>query len=156
MKKLLSLVLCLLLAFGMVACGKADNKTETTANSSSNTDMESNSKNVHSKTPQGQLDVTAKQIDSVKYADDVTWNQDISNSNGMTEDSSSATSESSSSGESSNETTGKTKHTLSRVGNQGVNTYAHDMKELREIFLNIEQQIINDPRIAELFLLVFD
>lgn len=135
--------------------GKADNKTETTANSSTNTDMTSNSKNVNAKTPQGLLDLGTKNIDSVEYADNVTWNEDISSSKGDTEDTTTATSESSNEAESSNETTGKTKHTLSRVGNQGVNTYAHDMKELRETFLNIEQQIINDPRIAELFMLVY-
>lgn len=135
--------------------GTADNKTETTANSSSNTDMENNTKNINSKTPQGLLKLGTTDIDSVNYADNATWNKDLSSSNGTTEDSSSSTSESSNSGESSSETTGKTTHTLTRVGNQGVNTYAHDMKELREIFLNIEQQIINDPRIAELFMLVY-
>lgn len=155
--------------------GNVEDKTETTANTESNTnttansntttEMTNNTKNVNSKTPQSNLEIINKDIDSVDYADNVTWNKDDSNSTGETKDTSNAktdtsststsTGESSSSGESSNETNEKVSHTFKKVGNQGVNTYAHDMKELREIFLNIEQQIINDPRIKELFMLVY-
>lgn len=134
---------------------QSTNQTESSSNSNTDTDMTNNTKNISSKTPQGLLDIGTKDIDSVGYGDNATWNEDISNSKGNTEETGSATSESSGSGQSSNETSGTTKHTLTRVGNQGVNTYAHDMKELREIFLNIEQQIITDPRIAELFMLVY-
>lgn len=49
--------------------------------------------------------------------------------------------------------TGTIRHTLTRRGNQGVNTYAHDMKELRETFLNIDMMIINE--LKDLFLLVY-
>lgn len=49
--------------------------------------------------------------------------------------------------------TGTVKHTLTRKGNQGVNTYAHDMKELRETFLNIDMMIINE--LKDLFLMVY-
>lgn len=49
--------------------------------------------------------------------------------------------------------TGTVRHTLTRTGNQGVNTYAHDMKELRETFLNIDLMIINE--LKDLFLLVY-
>lgn len=49
--------------------------------------------------------------------------------------------------------TGTVRHTLHRKGNQGVNTYAHDMKELRETFLNIDQQIIHE--LNDLFLGVY-
>lgn len=48
---------------------------------------------------------------------------------------------------------GTVKHTLTRKGNQGVNTYAHDMKELRETFLNIDMMIINE--LKDLFLMVY-
>lgn len=48
---------------------------------------------------------------------------------------------------------GTVKHTLTRKGNQGVNTYAHDMKELRETFLNIDLAIINE--LKDLFLQVY-
>lgn len=55
--------------------------------------------------------------------------------------------------ESESSESGTVKHTLTRKGNQGVNTYAHDMKELRETFLNIDMQIIND--LNDLFLMVY-
>lgn len=127
--------------------------------------MSSDGKSVKADTPQGLLDITAKNIDSIPYATEVNWNNNNSNSEGSSsgtnttssETSSQATSEntSESSSESSSESEGMTKHTLSRKGNHGVNTYAHDMKELRETFLNIERQIINDDRIQELFMLVY-
>lgn len=59
----------------------------------------------------------------------------------------------SSTGSASGETSGKVRHTLHRKGNQGVNTYAHDMKELRETFLNIDRQIIHE--LNDLFLGVY-
>ena len=62
---------------------------------------------------------------------------------------SSATSEGTATGSES----GTVKHTLTRKGNQGVNTYAHDMKELRETFLNIDMMIINN--LNDLFLMVY-
>lgn len=49
--------------------------------------------------------------------------------------------------------TGTVKHTLTRKGNQGVNTYAHDMKELRETFINIDMMIIDD--LNDLFLGIY-
>ncbi|MEE0930478.1 MAG: hypothetical protein UIM53_05715 [Acutalibacteraceae bacterium] len=53
----------------------------------------------------------------------------------------------------SSESEGTVKHTFTKKGNQGVNTYAHDMKELRETFLNIDLQIINE--LKDLFLQVY-
>jgi hypothetical protein len=35
-------------------------------------------------------------------------------------------------------------HTFTKRGNQGVNTYAHDMKEFRETIINIEQMLLNE------------
>lgn len=65
------------------------------------------------------------------------------------ENTSSASSESSSSSESS----GTVKHTLTRKGNQGVNTYAHDMVEFRKSIINVDMMIINE--LNDLFLLVY-
>lgn len=45
------------------------------------------------------------------------------------------------------------KHTFTKTGNQGVNTYAHDMNELRQSFLNIDLSIINE--LKDLFLQVY-
>lgn len=136
--------------------GKSNNTTNTTAESNTSTDMTTAGKNVNSKTPQSQLEITAKNIDSITYADNVAWNKDESNSTGTTNDRGSATSNSTSEGTTENNSSGTTKHTFTKKGNQGVNTYAHDMKELREIFRNIEEEIIHNPKIAELFYLVFE
>lgn len=57
------------------------------------------------------------------------------------------------SSESSATSSGTVKHTLTWKGNQGVNTYAHDMKELRETFLNIDMQIIHE--LKDLFIMVY-
>ena len=66
-------------------------------------------------------------------------------------DTSSTSSTATGSGTTSN--TGTTKHTLTRKGNQGVNTYAHDMKEFREILINVDMLIIDD--LKTLFLGVY-
>lgn len=136
--------------------GTADNRTTTNSSSNNSSEMKNNSKNIESNRPQTLLNLQTEEIDSVNYANNATWNEDKSNSNGETSEEGTSTSESTSSGQSSNETKGKTKHTFKKVGNQGVNTYAHDMKELREVFINIEKQIIEDKRIRELFYFVFE
>lgn len=64
-----------------------------------------------------------------------------------------------SSGTGSSETTSKgsssgtVKHTFTKKGNQGVNTYAHDMEELRKTFRNIDMEVINE--LNSLFLGVY-
>ena len=45
------------------------------------------------------------------------------------------------------------KHTLTRKGNQGVNTYAHDMIEFRQSFIDVDMMIINN--LQDLFLMVY-
>lgn len=44
-------------------------------------------------------------------------------------------------------------HTYTKKGNQGVNTYAHDMLEYRQTLINIDMQIINE--LKDLFLMVY-
>ena len=51
--------------------------------------------------------------------------------------------------------TGTTRHTFTKKGNQGVNTYAHDMIEFRTSIIDVTNKIINDVRINELFMLVW-
>lgn len=48
------------------------------------------------------------------------------------------------SGTGSSESSGTVKHTFTKKGNQGVNTYAHDMEELRKTFRNIDMEVINE------------
>ena len=142
--------------------------SEGSDSSTSNNTMNTNGKQVHSDTPQNSLTITAENIDSIKYANDVKWNKDQS---GSTTSSSSNESVETNVGSSSISKTDESKknstsniegstsdtisHTLHRKGNQGVNTYAHDMLEFRQLFLNIIQEIIHDPRISELFINVY-
>lgn len=137
--------------------------TENNSNTSANTTALS--KNIESQTPANELTITAAEIDSVGYADKASWNKDENTSSSESTDTSTGSTEGTTSGTTSStdtssanndtSTAGTITHTLTRKGNQGVNTYAHDMLEFRELFLNIVQQIINNNRIKELFMLVY-
>lgn len=116
-----------------------------------NTNMTDTGKTVHSETPQNQLKIQAKDIDNVDYADNVDWNKNNSNSNQVSE----GNTESESSSESASESESERTLIYTKKGNQGVNTYAHDIIEFRQTILNVEQQIINDKRVQELFMLVY-
>lgn len=141
--------------FEQETSGKSKGTSETNSNSQDtsnvNTQNKDNSKNVKSTTPQDMTTIPAKDIDTVSYADEVNWNENSGNTNSNSNNSST----SNTSGNSLNESEGLLKHTLTKKGNQGVNTYAHDLNELRELFINIEQQIINDKRIQELFMMIY-
>ena len=138
---------------------KNTNESTVTSENTTNTDMSDSGRTVKSTTPQSQISV--KTIDNITAASEINWNENSSNSSATSNDSSNTSSESTSensqesSSNASSETTGKTTHTLTRKGNQGVNTYAHDMLEFRQLFLNIEQQIINDPELAKCFMLIW-
>lgn len=149
----------------------SNTSSESSANSSTSSDNSSDSsgsnksKTISSQTPANELSITAADINKIGYADNAEWqvNDNASHSEG----SESSTSESQSTASDTSTSSQKTentsniesettrKHTLNRKGNQGVNTYAHDMLEFRELFLNIVQRIINDNRIAELFMTVY-
>ena len=72
-------------------------------------------------------------------------------------ESASGTSTSSGSGtsETNTESTDTVEHTYTKIGNQGVNTYAHDMNEFRTSIIDVVNEIINDKRINDLFMLVW-
>lgn len=98
-------------------------------------------KSVQTDTPQGQLSILAENIDTLDYASDAGWTKDSSSSSG------SASNSSSSSG--SESTTESTK------GNYGVVSAQDLVMKYRETIVNTVQEIINDPRIQELFMLVY-
>ena len=131
--------------------GETSGQSNVQDSSTTETNTNGYNKSVKSSTPQGQLDISNKGIDSLTYADEVNWNHSTN------EDNSTNTGESTSttSSNSSNQSSATTEHTLKRKGNQGVNTYAHDMLEFRELIKNIELEIINHPRIQELFMMVY-
>ena len=135
----------------------SESTNESTASDTTTTTATTNGngKNVHSATPQGVLNISSNNIDSINYADDATWNKDSSTQNGSTTGSSTASGESSSSG-TSKVTGNESESTVETTkGNFGVVSAQDLIIKYRDTILNIEQQIINDPRITELFMLVY-
>lgn len=118
-----------------------------TTNSSATGTSTDNSKNVTSDTPQNQLSITNEQIDQLDYASEASWGK---NSN-STSDTSSSTSNA------SNSVIGNEKEGIVETtkGNFGVTSAQDLIMKYRETLLNIEQLIIHDTRIAELFMLIY-
>lgn len=129
------------------------NNLETTSQASDTTNTTASvnnySKNVNSQTPQGQLDITAQNINNVTYADNVDWSSNQSSDNG------SSTGNSSTSGNSSADNTEQESTIETTKGNFGVVSAQDLILKYRETILNIDQMIINDPRIQELFMMIY-
>ena len=138
---------------------EGESKNNTVASDTSNMQSNTNadSKSVKSTTPQNELDVPAKDIDSIGYADEINWNKNTGNDSSETTGNSESDSTTTNTGSSSSEvkTEEKIEHTYTKVGNQGVNTYAHDMNEFRTSIIDVVDQIINDNRLSALFMRVF-
>lgn len=147
--------------------GTTSDESESTVDTTTSDDSTTNitggnyTKNVHSETPQGVLDMSTNNINEIPYADDVTWNSDSSTQNSKTENDGTVTTDStvSSSGNSNVNTTGTTSDTEKSIettkGNFGVVSAQDLIAKYRDTILNIEQMIINDERISELFMRVF-
>lgn len=139
--------------------GESSGTSSTTNTGTASHDKES--ENTHtenhtrkfSNTPQGSI----SNLDDYMTEANVETASDGDNASEHVASESSATSEGTATGTESTTSegseSGTVKHTLTRKGNQGVNTYAHDMKELRETFLNIDMMIINE--LKDLFLQVY-
>lgn len=123
--------------------GENNSNTSSAGTSSDSSTSTEYGKGVNSKTPQDLLDIATEDIDDVNYADDATWNKNTGSSTGTN----TTTGNSTSNG--SNSTIETTK------GNFGVVSAQDLIIKYRETILNIEQLIINDPRIKELFMLIF-
>lgn len=131
-----------------------DNRTndKTITNQSTNT-----AKNKFSDTPQNNIDninnylteYREEQNISNSHGSEIDVNNGSASSNSVDETEGTATS----TGQS--ETTGTTRHTFHKKGNQGVNTYAHDMTEFRTTIIDVVDNIINDKRLESLFMLVW-
>lgn len=115
----------------------------------------SHNKHVNSKTPQEGISIPAEGIDSVNYADEAQWNKDSSTTGGTSSSDGSTTASSDSQSNTTNQGSETVEHTYTKKGNQGVNTYAHDMNEFRTSIIDVMDQIVNDRRIRELFMLVY-
>ena len=138
--------------------GKKDSSVGT-QNSSTNTnttgeDTSSNeefTKSVNSKTPQSQLNIPNTGIDTVDYADDASWGKNSGTTSG------SNTTNGNSTMNGSNSVIGKEDEDIleNTKGNFGVVSAQDLIIKYRETIINIEQMIINDPRIKELFMLIY-
>ena len=123
--------------------GTQNSKTSTTVTDTN----EEYGKAINSKTPQNQLTIPNTGIDTVNYADDASW----SKTNGTNTNNETVGTNGSNSvvGKEDEKTTEATK------GNFGVVSAQDLVVKYRETIINIEQQIINDPRIKELFMLIY-
>lgn len=113
--------------------------------STDETEATTNNKEVNSGTPQNQLNIGTKNIDQVDYADNASWNQNI--------DENKTTSNMAGNSSTDGSETELTKE--STKGNFGVVSAQDLILKYRETIINIEQMIINDPRIQECFMLIY-
>lgn len=155
-----------------------DNSTNTSSGTTTGQEQTTNSgsknaKQVSSQTPQDALSIPASSIEEVPYADDVKWDKDETTASGTssTTQSGSSTSTDARTTNVSSEQTGSVEgstnttangsmsdtenRTETTKGNFGVMSSQDFIMKYRQTILNIEQQIINDKRIRELFLLVW-
>ena len=126
-----------------VISGTQNATSNTSSTGSDSSTNEEYTKNVNSKTPQNQLNIANTGIDTIDYADDASWGK----ASGSTSGTNTTTGNTSSNGSSASVETTK--------GNFGVVSAQDLILKYRETILNIEQLIINDKRIKELFMLIF-
>lgn len=124
-----------------------------TSNVTSNTT--SYDKNVKSLTPQNEINTPAQNINNIKYADEVNWNKNdttgVSNTTGN-----STTNAENNTSTNGTLTRDENEETIERTkGNYGVVSAQDLILKYRETIINVEQLIINDPRIAELFMMIY-
>ena len=123
--------------------GEQNANTNSTSTGNDSSTNEEFTKSVNAKTPQDLLNISNTGIDTVNYADDASWGK----ASGSTTGTNTTTGNTSSNG--SNSTIETTK------GNFGVTSAQDLIIKYRDTIINIEQQIINDPRIKELFMLIY-
>ena len=134
----------------------SDSSSSTGQNSATSTDSQDTTaytKNIMSQTPQNDISVANTDIDNVSYADQIDWGKNTANSTGNGSSTSNSTlsgSTNSQGQENEDETTEER-----TFGNYGATTTQSLIEAYRELIVNIEQEIINDPRIAELFMQVY-
>lgn len=123
--------------------GSQNANSNTTSTGNDSTTNEEFTKSVNSRTPQDQLNISNVDIDTVNYADNADWGK----ASGTTTGTNTTTGNASSNGSTSSVETTK--------GNFGVVSAQDLILKYRETILNIEQLIINDKRIKELFMLIY-
>lgn len=116
-------------------------------------EAESNGKNVRATEPQDLLQIPAEGVDSVNYANEADWSKGTTKTFGETEADTDSNTTGTAKGSASAQEEEETKETTK--GNFGVVSSQDLIEKYRSIIINIEQQIINDPRITNLFMLVY-
>lgn len=153
--------------------GSSDTATTGQDNTSTNATVTTSSKHVHTDTPQNTVTTPASAIDSVSHATDVTWDKNTNNDSATSTGSNSGTSktenESTSTTTGENSVTNTGENSLSTIGdntetednmetvrgNYGMVSYQRLVAQYRELIVNVEQRIINDERISELFMRIY-
>lgn len=131
--------------------GTQNSNSQTSSTGTDSASNETYTKDVNSKQPQDQLAISNWGIDSIDYANDANWGK----TNGTTTGSNTTNGTSYNNGSSTvngQENEGIVETTK---GNFGVVSAQDLVIKYRETIINIEQQIINDPRIKELFMLIY-
>lgn len=146
-----------------------------TVEASSNTDQSATSRSIKTDTPQNDVGGFFTALDGGEYEgvyaseaehqkndaeatesrSETSTNSVENSSNGTSTTETTSTNTENGTSTGSSESTGTTSHTFTKKGNQGVNTYAHDMNEFRTSIMDVVDQIINDERIADLFMKVY-
>ena len=127
--------------------GKAS--SEHTVARTDNTTRTEDKEHRFSNTPQGSISNLESYMTEAAIDDNEGTEKTESSETG----SSSSETEAGSTGTTSSETAGTMKYTHHRKGNQGVNTFAHDMMELRRSFINVDMMVINE--LNDLFLGIY-
>lgn len=136
---------------------ESNSNTETKANdkAEASTTKDNTSKALESNTPQNVLGVTPEDIDTVPYADSLHLSKDKEATASESKSDSESNTKTKGNTATTDESQGTTEHTFTKRGNQGVNTYAHDMNEFRTSIIDVVNQMINDERIQELFMQIY-
>lgn len=141
--------------------GTATSATTATDTATAHTDATSFDKKVGTKTPQSAINIPAQSINDIQYADDVNWEKNESTGNSTTETTgqTDTATEDAHQSETTATATGSvvdqenTKEIIK--GNFGVVSAQDLVIKFRDSIINIEQMIINDSRIQELFMLIY-
>lgn len=128
-------------------------------------------KNIKSDTPQDELSIGAMEIDNLKYASSSEFDKNNGSTKGTSTGESDSTTNTDVTGTSKNNSTSNATATNKTTSNGNDKELESSLEEIkgnygqvsaqalveryRENIINVEQQIINDPRITELFMLIY-
>ena len=132
---------------------EGSNQTSANDKNTTNASINNYNKHVNSQTPQNELSVGETDIDTLKYADNMSFNKDTNTENGETRGESSSNSVSGSSGNTNSEQNEQSTERI--LGNYGQVSIQSLISSYRDLITNVEQRIITDRRITELFMNVF-